>query len=348
MTRNVDYIIVGQGIAGSMVAHYLLKQHKTILVIDKFNPNSASNIAAGVVNPVTGRYMVKTWMIDDILPFAKKIYRELEQQLNASFFYEQDIYKLFSSDEVVDIWNKKKIKVEYQDYLGEIVYMEDDTVKAPFGAGIIKQCCWLDVPKFIKYFRNFLKENNNIEEEEFDITQLEMTNVIRYKNTIADKIIFCEGYSAYKNPFFKFIPFSLAKGEHFIIHSENLKTDKLISKNIFIIPKGNNLYNVGATFIWNDVSEKVTEEGRAEIQEKLSKIINTEYSIVEEKAGIRPTIKDRRPVLGCHPYLKNVYIFNGMGTKGVSIAPYFANYFVDYLHENFDISDEVAVKRFVI
>lgn len=348
MTRNVDYIIVGQGIAGSMIAHFLLKQHKSILVIDKFNPNSASNIAAGVVNPITGRYMVKTWMIDDILPFAKKIYNELEQELNASFFYEQDIYKVFSSEEVADIWNKKKTKREYQDYLGDIVNIEDDVIKAPFGAGVIKQCCWLDVPKFIKYFRNFLKENNNIVEEEFNNTQLNVTNIIKYKNIIADKIIFCEGYSAYKNPFFKFVPFSLAKGEHFIIHSKQLKTDKIINKNIFIIPKGNNLYNVGATFIWNDVLECVTEEGRAEIQEKLGKIISAEYSIMEEKAGIRPTIKDRRPVLGSHPMYKNVYIFNGMGTKGVSIAPYFASYLTDHLSTNFDIFNEISVKRFEV
>ncbi len=348
MIEDVDYIIVGQGIAGSMVAHFLLKQKKKILVIDSFNPNSASNIAAGVVNPITGRKMVKTWMIDELLPFAKTTYRELEKSFNTSFFYEQEIYKLFSSDDDIDIWNKKKSQIEYRDYLGEIISLANSNITAPFGAGIINQCIWLDVPKFIKIYKRFLVENNLIFHEEFDCTQLKISNFIQYKNIQANKIIFCEGYKAYLNPFFSFIPFSLAKGEHFIIHSENLQTEKLINKNIFIIPKGNNLYNVGATFIWNDINETVTKNGKKEIIEKLNNIINTEYSIVEEKAGIRPTIIDRRPVIGSHAIYKNVYIFNGMGTKGVSIAPYFANYFANYLDQKFNILDEISLKRFEV
>lgn len=346
MTRELDYIIVGQGIAGSMMAHFLLKQQKKILVIDKFNPNAASNIAAGVVNPITGRKMVKTWLIDDILPFIKSTYKELEQQLNISFFYEQEIYKIFSSKEDIDIWNKKKTDKEYQDYLGEIVHLEEN-VTAPYDSGIIKQCCWMDVPKFIKAFRFFLLQSSSLIEEEFEFSQLETSQNIRYKNIVASQIIFCEGYKAYQNPFFNRIPFSLAKGEQFIIQA-NLNTDKILNKNVFILPKGNNLYSVGSTFIWDDMQESVTENGRVEIKEKFEKIINTEYVIIEEKAGIRPTTKDRRPVVGSHPVHKNVLIFNGMGTKGVSLAPYLAKHFSDCLIQNLEILDEISVKRFEV
>lgn len=346
MSNKVDYIIVGQGIAGSMVAHFLLKKGKKIIVIDKYNPNASSNIAAGVVNPITGRKMVKTWMIDDVLPFAKTTYRKLEQELNTSFFFETEIYKIFSSAEDSDIWEAKKADNEYQQYLGEIISFKESTIKAPFGAGIIKQCCWMDVPRFTKAYRFCLLQNNNLLEEEFDFNQFEITQNIRYKNISADKIIFCEGYKAYQNPFFKWVPFALAKGEYLLIHAENLKTDKILSKNVFVIPKGDDLYNVGSTFIWDDVEETVTDVGRKEILDKLNKIIADDYTIADEKAGIRPAMPDRRPVIGKHPDYQNMYIFNGMGTKGVSLSPYFASYFSDCLDDNSEVFSEISVKRF--
>jgi glycine/D-amino acid oxidase-like deaminating enzyme len=346
MNRKVDYILIGQGIAGSMMAYFLLKKGKKIIVIDKFNPNASSNIAAGVVNPVTGRKMVTTWMIDDVLPFAKETYKILEQELDTSFFFDTEIYKIFSSKEDADIWERKRKETEYEHYLGEIVYFEENSIKAPFGAGIIKQCCWMDVPKFTKAYRSLLLQNNILLEEEFEFSQLKVSEEISYKNLKADNIIFCEGYRAHLNPFFKWIPFALAKGEYLLVNAENLKTDKILSKNIFIIPKGNNLYNVGSTFIWDDVQETVTDVGRKEIVDKLNKMIAVDYRIADEKAGIRPAMPDRRPVIGRHPDYPNMYIFNGMGTKGVSLSPYFANYFANNLDDNSEIFREISVKRF--
>ena len=342
-----DFIIVGQGIAGSILAHFLLQQHKKILVIDQHNPNSASNIAAGVVNPITGRKMVKSWMIDEVMPFAKSTYKELETLLHTSFFYEEDIFKLFTSKEDVDIWNRKIEDDEYKDYLGEIVESIDNNITANYGIGIIKQCCWMDVPVFIKAYRNYLKEQQILREEIFDISDIIVTDKIQYKNISASKIIFCEGYKAFQNPYFNFIPFSLAKGEQFVVHIPNLHSNKIINKNIFIIPKKNNDYTVGSTFIWNDVTETVTDEGRKEIDDKLSKMVNCNYQRIEEKAGIRPTMKDRRPVLGQHPNHSNVYIFNGFGTKGVSLAPYFANHLTNHIEYNFNILEDVSINRFL-
>jgi glycine/D-amino acid oxidase-like deaminating enzyme len=348
MSEQLDYIIVGQGIAGSMVAHFLLQKGKKILVIDQYNPTSSSNIAAGVVNPVTGRKMVKTWMIDDLLPFAKKTYSALEKQLQVSFFYENDIYKIFSSAEDIENWNLKKTETAYHDYLGDIVAASEINphIKAPFGAGIIKQCCWMDVPVFTKAYRAFLLQHQQLIEEAFDFSELSITDEIHYKGYSAQNIIFCEGFKAYKNPLFSWIPFALAKGEQLLIQADELNLDKMLNRNIIIIPKGDNKYSVGSTFIWDDVEETVTEGGRTEILNKLNKVIDEPYQIVEEKAAIRPAMPDRRPVIGKHPKYKHVFIFNGMGTKGVSLSPYFANYFSDYLEQNFDIFKEISVNRF--
>ncbi len=342
-----DYIIVGQGIAGSLLAHFLLKQHKKIIVIDKSYPNSSSNIAAGVVNPITGRKMVKSWLIDEALPFAKSTYNDLEMQLNVQFFYNQEIYKVFANEEDIQIWNNKKNDNEYKNYLGEIVNHLNPNILSPYGVGVIKECCWMDVPVFIKAFRNYLLDKNCLVEDTFDYDGIQLSDKIIYKNIISNNIIFCEGYKAHLNPYFNFVQFSLAKGEQFTIYSEDLKNDKILNKNIFIIPKEENSYTVGSTFIWNDMEETVTDAGRMEVMDKLNRIVNCSYRITSEIAGIRPTIKDRRPVIGTHPQHKNMHIFNGFGTKGVSLAPYFADYFSKSMDLNVDTMKEINVTRFL-
>lgn len=344
--KTFDFIVVGQGIAGSLITHFLLQQNKKVLVIDKFYANSSSNIAAGVVNPITGRKMVKSWLIDEVLPFAKETYRNLENQLQTSFFYEQDIYKILTSKDDVEIWHKKEQDEAYKNYLGNIIESVNEHVESPFGVGIIKQCCWMDVPVFIDAYRKFILENELLIDDTFDFNKLNISDKIVYKNIVADNIIFCEGYKAYQNPYFNFVEFSFAKGEQFNIYAPDLCNNKILNKNIFILPKKDSIYTVGSTFVWNDLNETVTEDGKKEIIDKLEKIINCNYKIIDEKAGIRPTIKDRRPVVGAHPNYSNLFIFNGLGTKGVSLSPYFSSQLVRHIIFGDEIEKEINVKRF--
>jgi glycine/D-amino acid oxidase-like deaminating enzyme len=196
-------------------------------------------------------------------------------------------------------------------------------------------------------------------EEKFDYNLLSINNDISYqskKSAIpplggrgavrAKYIIFCEGFQVQHNPFFNFIPFQPAKGEQLKIYSEALKLNVIINKNIFIIPVGNNEYQVGSTYIWHDETEQVTDFGKNEILGKLNKIILCDYKIIDEKAGIRPTIIDRRPVLGAHQIHKNMFIFNGLGTKGISLAPYFSKELLLHITENKPLDKEVDIARF--
>lgn len=341
-----DYIIVGQGIAGSLLAWTLIQHNKKILVIDDWQPNSSSNIAAGIINPITGRKMVKSWMIDEVFPFAKKTYKSIEEILGTNFFFEKNIYKVFTSDLDIAIWNKKKEENEYENYLGDIITINNKEINAPFQIGIIKQAAWMDVPLFIKHFRQYLQSINSLFEHKFNYEKLAISKTVSYIDFEADNIIFCEGFKAINNPYFINIPFTLAKGEQILIHSTTLKSDKLWNKNIFIIPKNNDNYSVGSTFIWNDLTETVTQNGIAELKEKINKLITVPFEIIEQKAAIRPTMKDRRPILGNHFKYKNLWIFNGLGTKGVSLVPYFSNYLFHCIENKLEIMKEVSFNRF--
>ena len=342
-----DFLIIGQGIAGTLLAEELLANNKTVFIIDKYHANSSSNIATGILNPVTGRKLVKTWMIDDLLPVCDDVYQKAEIKFNQKFIHHQSIFKIFPSQDDVEIWNKRKQDVEYNSYLGEIVTIQNKSVNNNFGAGIIEKCFWVDVPLLIANYRKFFLENNLLLDESFDFNELKISEIILYKNIKAKKIIFCEGYKAIVNPLFNFITFTTAKGEYLIFKSDELKLESILNKNFIILPKENNTYSIGSTFVWNDTEEIMTTKSRTELTDKLSKIINSQFSILEEKAGIRPTIKDRRPVLGNHPNHQNVFIFNGLGTKGVSLTPYFSKHLAQYLLFDKRIMQEVSINRFL-
>lgn len=341
-----DLLIVGQGLAGTMLSHFALKRNLSFRIIDFHNPNAASNVASGVVNPITGRKMLKTWLADTVIPFAKNTYLDIENKLGVPLIEQLPILKVFSSQEDVATWNKNKLDVEYKNYLGNIIDCANRNINSKYGVGQINETFWLDTKILIKAYKTYFLQNNRLENAKFNFDELVIENYINYKNINYKNIIFCEGYQVINNPFFNFIPIKTAKGEQLRIKAEELKINSIINKNIFIIPAQNDEYYVGSNYIWNDMDEKVTVDGKNEILQKLEKTIHCPYTILEEKAGIRPTIKDRRPAIGRHKTYKNVYVFNGLGTKGISLSPYFAEHLLSHITSNEPLLDEINVARF--
>ena len=203
------------------------------------------------------------------------------------------------------------------------------------------------MPFLLENFQIYFQSKNAFLSEEFNYNDLLVAkNVIKWKNYTFEKVIFCEGYAVHNNPFFSYLPFNAVKGEVLQMHIDDFETDKIYSKNIFLVPLGNKKYKVGATYNWDDKTDQKTENGKAEILEKFNKLNLKNSKILEHEAGIRPSTIDRRPFIGLHPEYKNLGIFNGLGTKGVSLAPYISNIFVNYLKNNKDILDEVNINRF--
>jgi len=346
-----DYIIVGQGIAGSMLSWFLFKANQKVLVIDKFNSSSASNIASGISNPITGRKFVKTWLVDEMFPFAKQTYLELEELFAAEFFHTVSIVKLFDSIKGQNDWSTRCASSEYLPYLKNesIIQLDKQRVKNDFGGFEINGGSKLETDKFLSLYRNFLLAKNTLVEEEFVFNELKVEkDSISYKNTKAQKIIFCEGANAIRNPYFEFLPFQLAKGECFIVRIEDFYPDKVINGEVFIMPtQEENLYYIGSTHEWNFDDDLPSDNGKNELVGNLSTVLNAPFQIVEHKAAIRPTVKDRRPFVGFNPEHPNVGIFNGMGTKGISLAPFFANHFTEHLLQQKPLMKEVDIKRFL-
>jgi glycine/D-amino acid oxidase-like deaminating enzyme len=346
---ELDYLIIGQGIAGSMLSHFLIKKGKSVICVDNAALYSSSLVAAGLFNPITGRRIVKTWMADDLLPFAKQTYTELEALLRQRFYHPKNNIKIFTSIKEQNDWLAKSSAPEFEQYLAasEGTLFQNTNIPSPFGSFEITQSGYVDLPLFLLNYKKYLEANGLLMQASFDYNDLTIhENGIQWQNIKAKKIIFCEGHQAIQNPFFKDFPFVLTKGELLTIACSELALEKLISKGIFILPLGEDTYRIGSTYSWSDLSPEPTEAGRQALIEKLEKTITCPYTILSHQAGIRPTVKDRRPFIGLHPKHPSIGLFNGMGTKGASIAPWFAHHFAKALEENETLNPLVSIQRF--
>ena len=138
------------------------------------------------------------------------------------------------------------------------------------------------------------------------------------------------------------------KGEILTIHAPGLTEDFILNKKVFVLPVGNHRFKVGSTYDWEDLTEQPTELGKRSIVERLERLINVDYTTENHQAGIRPTMIDRRPVIGFHPVYKNLAVFNGLGTKGVMLAPYFAKeMLIKLTNKNYSVHKEVDINRFL-
>ena len=344
---QVDYLIVGLGLAGLAFTKKLEEQNKSFMVFEDDSQNS-SKVAGGMYNPVILKRFTPVWEAKDQLKIALPFYNGLETKFQKKYDYKVDIYRIFKSIEEQNNWFIAADKPSLSNYMSsKIIHKKFKGVLSNVGFGKLTNTGRINTKELLKDYRTYLNNQNKLKKESFIYSNLQITDEgVEYKNIKASKIVFCEGFGLKKNPFFNYLPMQEAKGELIIIHAPELTIDFLIKAAVFVMPLGNNYYKVGATFNWKDKTKVPTEEGKQELISKLDSFITVPYQIVEHVAGIRPTVKDRRPLVGKHPKYRNLAILNGLGTRGVMIAPITAIALYNYLENNVMLSKEIDISRF--
>lgn len=344
---QVDYIIVGLGLAGLAFAEELERNHKSFIVYEDHSQNS-SRVAGGVYNPVILKRFTPVWDAFDQLNIAIPFYAALEQKLNVQIDFPLDIFRIFTSIEEQNNWFNACDKPFFSDFIiPKIFKNENQGINAPFGLGRITNTGKVNTQILLDAYKSYLQKGAHLINEQFDYSKINfIEDLVNYNNITAKNIVFCEGYGVVKNPYFETIPLKEAKGELLTIHSPNLNIKSIIKSSVFIMPLGDDNYKVGATFNWEDKTLKPTLEAKIELENKLQKIITVPYTIIDHEAGIRPTVKDRRPIIGKHHDHRQLAILNGLGTRGVMLAPKMANQLYNHIENNQDLSKEVDISRF--
>ncbi len=347
--KKTEFLIVGQGLAGTILAFEMLRNNIDFRIVSSSVKSKASLVAAGMVNPLVFKRLTQSWLVDDLWPVMQKTYSELENILGERFYFKKDILKPLSEDEKL-LWQKKQINPEIAKYIVSIdAISKVKPISKAAGYGRVTGSGYLNMNTFLNLAESYFRARNLIIDSTFNFNQINPAdNSFEIENITTDKIVFCEGHHVTENPFFPFIKMNPTKGEVLLIHAPELSEEFILNKKVFVLPVGNRRFKVGSTYEWKDLTETTTENGKASIVERLDNLILSDYKIEEHHAGIRPTVSDRRPILGIHPEFKNISIFNGLGTKGVMLAPFFAKEMIRVLTiDNYFTQKEARLDRFL-
>lgn len=340
------HLIVGGGIAGLSLAFSMYERNIPFKLIDA-KKNYSSIVAAGLINPIVFRRTTKSWRVDEFTPYLESFYKKIEALVGLNFFHPISIRRIFAHEQERNEWEKKQLQPEYSSYLNEIS-TEDNAFSNPknnFGTGTIERAYYVSTVTFMEQAYRFLEENNFIQYEEVNYSDFDTTTT-SYKDEVYEKIFFCQGYTNAENPWFGSLPIQCTKGETLTVHSTQLPKDVSLNLKCFVLPIGNQEFKVGATYDWNSTDLSITEKGKEQLEAHLKTLTDAPYTIIDQKAGIRPTVLDRRPLLGKHSEFQNLILFNGLGTKGYMMAPLLANELLDHVFNNSPLDPEVNIQRF--
>ncbi len=344
----IDYLIIGSGLAGISFSEIALQHNKSILVIDNNSQNS-SKIAAGLYNPVILKRFSEVGQAKEHLEVMKDFLFVVEKKLNTKVDITMPILRKFFSIQEQNNWFAASDKVNLAPYLStHLISKKYQSIDSPFGYGEVLQTGYVDTQLLISKYKEYLLNNNLYLEDTFDYSLLqEETTGIRYKNIQAKHIIFAEGFGMHANPYFKYLPLDGTKGELLIIKAPLLDLDVILNTSVFILPLGNDLFKVGATYNWEDKTQFITKEGKNELVSRIKEIINCDFKIIHHLAGVRPTVKDRKPLIGTSELHKSIHILNGLGTRGVMLGPAMAKALFENIEYQKPLDRFVDIKRFV-
>lgn len=343
----IDYLIVGCGLAGISFAEKALQHNKTILVIDN-DSQSSSKVAGGLYNPVILKRFSEVWEAQSQLLTMNAFYAQLNSKIDRQFDFKKPILRKFFSIEEQNNWFSASDKPNLTPFLSsDLHFKEYKGITAPFGYGEVLHTGYVDTASLLESYRNYLVDTDRFRQEALDYTAIIFEdNCCNYKEIKAKHIIFAEGFGLHANPYFNNLPLDGTKGELFIIKAPGLDLDVIVNTSVFILPLGNDLFKVGATYNWKDKTDLPTEEGKTELVARIQEIIDCDFEIVSHFAGVRPTVRDRRPLVGTHAVHKRIHLLNGLGTRGVMLGPAMADALYNAIEHQIPLVKEIDIQRF--
>lgn len=344
---SVHIHIVGQGLAGSALAlrlHQLREAGAAIsfTIEDDGHATSSSMVAAGMWNPLSFKKLHQSWNAEVLIPAADALYTSFERLLGVKFYHPTELLRVFANAAQSNEWTERSEHTAVAPFIAEA---KDDVFEknftAPFGYGCIQQSGWMDLPAFLKATRTWLMQNN------YFVTRAESREAEDFPmNTQPSIIVNCTGYRAAEIPGWEWLPIRPNKGQVLEVHLPGLSLERMVNFGKFMVPLGHEHYRMGATYEFHHPNPHPTEEVKSEILEALASVYKGDASVVAHKAGYRPTVPDRKPLVGLHPEDAQQAVFGGFGSKGVMLVPWSLHQFTALLLEGAPVDKTIDVGRY--
>ena len=351
---DCDFLVVGHGLAGATLADALRHRGHRVLVYDAGRPDSASRVAAGLVNPVAGRRFALAWRADELIPYATAYYRALEARLGQAFYTAAPIFKVFGSEEEQVALVARSVKQPWGDFVSEILTHDPGLpgVLAPHGGAWLRHGGYLAVAELLAALAAEGEAAGWLRREAFDWARLvsipsSAGPAFVYNGAVRTRhVVCCEGAEAVHNPYFNWLPLTPNQGEVLDVECAGLEAGQVLNRGVYVVPLGAGRFRVGATYRWPPFVEGPTADGRAELATRLGALTAAPFAVVGQRAGVRPAVRDRKPLLGPHPAVPGLSFCGGYGSKGVVLAPRLAALMADWLAGQADLWPEASLARY--
>lgn len=350
MSDRLDYLIVGQGLAGSLLAWELVQRQRSLMIIDNRRYQSSSMVASGLVNPVTGQRLHALDNILDLLNAAQHCYRELETHLSRPLLHPLPMLRLAKSEKDKQLWLKRRQQAHYSDLIGD--WRERDiptALRHPFGGFEQYQCARLDIPALLNGIQDEFLQQQRYTERALDYEEIRVDkDAVHIGELRAGTVIFCEGHHGRRNPWFDANMWNISRGDILRFRSDRIYP-MVVHFGFNYVPLGDDQFDWGASFDSHSLNILPSAQAHAQLMEKLITVDAhaKRHQLITQYCGLRPATRDKKPVMGRHPELTKLAIFNGFGAKGSLMAPYYAKKFADYLELNLALPNDVDYSRFV-
>jgi len=345
---QIDYLIIGQGLAGSLLAWELIQRKRRVVVLDP-NQENASQVAAGLINPVTGKRLVKTDTVDTLLPVAHQLYRELSRFFKQDFLIEKPMLRLLRTPDEVNSSRARLQDSSYQAYLGTIIPADriDYPLNNLIAALIQKQTAYLLTRPLLASLKAYFIGLDSYRQATVDYPEIKIRPVLQWQDLQPERIIFCEGFKALHNPWFGKLPFQPAKGQILTLRTEQPVPDYILNYGNWLTPIDSRHFRIGATFERDTLDLSPTEIGKHQLLQALRPISAklAAAAVIDQQANIRPCTQDRQPFIGSHPEYPEFWLFNGFGAKGSLQIPWYSRHLADVLLTGQTLESTCNIKR---
>lgn len=340
-------LIIGNGIAGAMVAWFARQKNLDFTILDESSLDTASRVSSGLINPVTGRYFAKSWRIDELLPFARNTYLDIQEHQKSLILKETYICRQLYSLSQENEWASRMQQDRFENYIS----LWKGAPPLPLNekgvsAGRIDHVLQVNKERMLDSFCREYKRDGIFSDNPlvYDMIRQASDGWI-YQDCKYDALVFCEGHKIRVNPFFSWVPIEPTKGEVIMVQLEGPPADGILKHHCFVIPWEDGTYWVGSNYEKEPSDPTPDPEQQTALEGRLIRSIGSDYKVIQRRAGIRPASRDRRPILGQHPEWKGIYLLNGLGTKGTLLGPYFASQLISHIVDGAPLDDEVNVSR---
>lgn len=348
MDDTLDAIILGHGLAGATLAWHLRWRGWRVLVVDRDEPVTSSKVAAGIVVPISGQRVARSWRVDEFLPVARAFYDRTAEELGVQCYHSIPYVRLFRTEDEQRRWREKRTDPAFQRLLThpQPEPLVDTAEMCAEGGGFEMHGAWLDVKGWLRASRGHLEHAGGWLTAEISANEVVPTgDGVAVAGRRTRYLVFCQGHEAARNPHFSWLRWKSAKGEILTIHAPALKERRIINSGGWLLPGDGGFYRSGSTYEWEDLTATPTAAGKTEIESRLQRLLRVPFEVTAHEAGVRPIINESKALIGLHPVHRRLAMFNGLGSKGVLHAPFFAAQLAGLLVDGTPVEYEMDVCR---